>query len=81
VTGLPVLRIRLMTDNGRYFDQAIGPRFTTLIPPDADLELEVRAPGYQLWRFSVHGAHSGKPFRIRSGEKRALHIQLRPDLR
>jgi len=80
VTGVPgavVLRIRPSTDNGRYFDQAIGRQFTTLIPPDADLELEVRAPGYQLWRFSATG---GKPFRIKSGEKRILHIRLRPDL-
>jgi hypothetical protein len=95
VTGLPVnpitntvtgtrqaavLRIRPVTDNGRYFDQAIGPHFTALIPPDADLELEVRAPGYQLWRFSLRGGRRGKPFRIQSGEKRILHIQLRPDL-
>jgi hypothetical protein len=95
VTGLPVypitdfmtgagqnavLRIRLLTDNGRYFDQPIGRQFTTLIPPDADLELEVRAPGYQLWRFSVHGGPRGTPFRIKSGEKRVLRIQLRPGL-
>jgi hypothetical protein len=75
-----VLRIRPATDNGRYFDQAIGRHFTALIPPDADLELEVRAPGYQLWRFSLHGGRRGTPFRIKPGEKRALHIQLRPDL-
>jgi len=83
-TGAPqavVLRVRLLTDNGRYFDQAIGRQFTASIPPDADLELEVRAPGYQLWRFSVHGGRRGKPFRMKSGEKRTLRIQLRPDLR
>jgi hypothetical protein len=83
VTGIPgavVLRIRPSTHNGRYFDRAIGPQFTNLIPPDADLELEVRAPGYQLWRFSVHGGRRGTPFRMKSGEKRILHIQLRPDL-
>jgi hypothetical protein len=77
----PVLRVRPLTDNGRNFDQTVGPQFTTLIPPNADLELEVREPGYQLWRFSVHGGRRGKPFRIKSGEKRALHIQLRPELR
>jgi hypothetical protein len=78
VSQYAVLRIRLLADNGRYFDQAIGRQFTALIPPDADLELEVRAPGYRLWRFS---AHSGKPFRMKSGEKRLLRIQLPPDPR
>jgi hypothetical protein len=83
VTGArqaPVLRITPSTDNVRYFDQAIGPQFTALIPPDADLELEVRAPGYRSWRFSLHDGRRGTPFRMKSGEKRTLHIQLRPDL-
>jgi len=95
VTGLPVnpitdaitgarqsavLRIHPLTDNGRYFDQAIGSQFTALIPPDADLELEVRAPGYRSWRFSMLGSRRSKPFRMKSGEKRTLQIHLRPNL-
>jgi hypothetical protein len=75
-----VLRIHPLTDDGRYFDQAIGSQFTALIPPDADLELEVRAPGYQSWRFSMLRGRPGKPFRMKSGEKRALRIRLRPAL-
>jgi hypothetical protein len=79
VTGTPAsveLRLQPATEEGRPFNRVVGPRFTTLIPPDADLELEIRAPGYQLWRFS---AHSGKPFRMKSGTKRTLQIRLRPD--
>jgi hypothetical protein len=68
-------------DNGRYFDHAVGRQFTALVPADPDLELEIRAPGCQLWRFSVSGGRRGKPFRNKSGEKRAFNIQLRPDLR
>jgi hypothetical protein len=82
VTGAPmnaVLRIRPSRDNGRFFDQGVSPQFNSLVPPDADLELEVRAPGYQLWRSSVDGYQQGKPVRVKSEEKRTLEIRLWPE--
>ena len=79
VTGAPLnagLWIRTSPDNGRFVQESTSSHFTFLIPPDADLELEVRAPGYQLWRSSVDGGLRGKPFRIKSEEKRTLEIRL-----
>lgn len=70
------LRIRPAAEEGRPSNRFVGPRFTTLIPPDEELDLEIRAPGYQLWRFR---AQSSKAFRMKSGEKRTLRILLRPE--
>jgi hypothetical protein len=84
VTGAPVdatLRIRLSNDTGRFFETGLGPQSSVLIPPDVDLELEVRAPWYRLWRFSVDGNRRGSPLRVKSGERRVLNIRLRYDLR
>lgn len=83
-TGAPVdasLRIRLSNDNGRFFEPGVGPQFSVLIPPNADLEVEARAPWYRLWRFSVDGNRRGSPLRVKSGERRALNIRLWHDLR
>jgi len=83
-TGAPVdasLRIRLSNDNGRFFEPGVSPQFSVLIPPNADLEVEVRAPWYRLWRFSVDGNRRGSPLRVKSGERRVLNIRLWYDLR
>lgn len=82
LTGAPVdgtLLVRLSKDNGRLFGMGISPQFRVLLPPELDLELEVRAPGYQLWRFSVNGDSQGSPLHMKSEEKRGLDIRLQPD--
>jgi hypothetical protein len=80
-TGAPldaVLRFHPSSDNGRFIEQSISPQFDLLMPPDADLELEINAPGYLPWRSSVDNYQNGKPFRIKSEEKRTLEIRLWP---
>jgi hypothetical protein len=80
-TGAPLsaeLRIR-PTSSDRFVEQSVGSQFNSLIPPDADLDLEIRAPGYQLWRSSVDNYQAGKPFRMKSEEKRTLEVRLWPD--
>jgi len=74
-TSGPQLWILPAAEEGRPSNRFAGPRCTALIPPDADLDLEIRAPGYQLWRFT---AHSRKALRMKSGERRTLRIRLRP---
>jgi hypothetical protein len=74
------LRIR-PSGSDRFIEQSVKPQFQSLIPPDADLELEVSAPGYQTWRSSVDNFQGGKPFRMKSEEKRSLEIRLWPDPR
>jgi len=82
-TGAPLsatLRIR-PSGSDRFIEQSVGSQFNSLIPPDADLELEVLAPGYHSWRSSVDNYQAGKPFRVKPGENRTLDIRLWPDPR
>jgi hypothetical protein len=82
-TGVPLnaeLRIRALSSD-RFVGQSVKSQFQSLIPPDTDLELEVRAPGYQPWLSSVDNFQGGKPFRMKPEERRSLEIRLWPDPR
>ncbi len=56
---------------GKYGDS------TVLIPPDMDVQIEVRADGYVPWHLTEHpDLASGKALRLRSEERQEITIRM-----
>jgi hypothetical protein len=51
---------------------------TVLVPPNENIQIEISAPGYTLWRMSEHPEfNKGGPLRLRSEEMREVVITLK----
>lgn len=82
-TGAPVpASLQILRRNSPMpfiVSQSVPPQFSVLIPPESDLDIEVRAPGYRVWRYSLDGGSRGAPLRARSEERRTLDVSLWPE--
>lgn len=82
LTGKPVhAGIRIWRSKGDFFSTSTPPEYHILIPASTEVGLEVRAPGYEVWRYPGDaGSPEGKPLLLKSGETLNVDIRLQPKI-
>lgn len=81
-TGTPVDNPSIILRNPLYPSDMVSigktADSTVLIPPDNDVEIEIRADGYEPWQSREHReSTSGKPLLLHQGESTRLSVHLR----
>ena len=66
-------------DHAAFIAQSVSATFRVLVPPGVDLELEVRAGGYAVWRYSAESEKGTGALNMRAEEVRSLDIYLKRD--
>jgi hypothetical protein len=75
ISGMQVTLAPMESPEQQLFSISCYSNHVVLIPPDKNLLLHVTSDGYREWNES---AGRGKPFRLGSGARITLDIQLDP---
>jgi hypothetical protein len=83
VTGKPVdvsVLMRRVSNPEEWFSVGQRSNYRVLVPPNADIVLEVSAPGYQTWYYGgANDPLKREPIRLECSKQMKLDIQLAPD--
>jgi 5-hydroxyisourate hydrolase-like protein (transthyretin family) len=83
-TGQPLngrLHLWRIKDPAIFFDTTVRAQYEILIPANNEVGMEVTVPGYEVWRYPGDPyATQSSPMLLRSDERKAVEIKLRPKL-
>jgi len=82
-TGQPMganIRIWRLDHESDFIAVSVPANYELLVPPGADIGVEVSAPGYETWRYPADAQFSAKSLRIESGGKRHIDVGIQPKL-
>jgi len=83
VTGAPVpssFLLRRASDPGKWISMSQKADYHVLIPPAAEVFVEVSAPGYKTWYYGgPSDSLKRPPIKIESGQEMKLDIHLDPE--
>ena len=84
-TGEPInagVRIWRWTDGNEFLQSSSSAQLQLLIPPSTGIGLEIRAPGYDPWRYPGDiGVPQGQPLMLKPEETVNLNVKLNPTKR
>jgi hypothetical protein len=85
VSGDPVpgaILLRRVLDPGYWISMSQKPDYRVLLPPSAEVIVEVSAPGFKTWYYGgPSDALKRAPIRLESGKEMKLDIQLEPEVK
>jgi hypothetical protein len=73
----PAVILRSASDPHDFIGMGRSPDSSVLVPPDKDINIEIRADGYLPWHSTEHSeVIAGNVVRLRSGDQQELTIRL-----
>ena len=81
VTGAPMVThvaITLASSGVTWLSAAVPPDYRISVPSDVALIIQISAPGYQIWNYSISPGQPASTLTLHGAEKKTLPVLLQP---